>query len=113
VGWWMLGKGGGIAEFTGGPVSTEMDLYGGDEPADIMDGFLRDHEAVLTRDLLVRLFVKGEEPAELPVPTLLEARRVWREFREVWRMEWCRDPHPLEMQGLIEFCDLSSCRSNE
>lgn len=86
-----------------------MQMYSGDEPADILDKVVRNIEEKL-RDETYRVAARsvflrqpGEHPA-VPGDEQEMLNNANQQISEVYQREWNRAPTPAELSAVFEFC---------
>jgi hypothetical protein len=114
MGWWSLGKHGGIGGLMDDPrtENADIDLIMGDGPADVLGNFIDDLRrggiAVPSKDALA-LAVTTDIYDSLPDAIRKEAHGLRVELFKEWQditsegPEGSRDPHPQELQGCFDF----------
>lgn len=115
MGWWSLGRHGGISGFLDDERADgkELDLIMGDHPADLMDNYLdsliNDEVPIPAKADLFKALVTNDFTG-LPEQIQAETHKLRTDLWDAWRgitlddEGGSRDPHPLEIQGCINFC---------
>jgi hypothetical protein len=89
-----------------------MQMYSGDEPADILDAAVKQIEAELhddayraaVRAVFLRQPGAHKEHEEIPAATKEMLKNAKKQIEDVYQREWNRAPTPAELSAVFEFC---------
>jgi len=106
MGWWGMGKRGGISGILDAPRDDPRDMVMGDGPADIMDLFKDEILTLGWKPSKIRLQEAfGGNLSLIPDGPVRDAvAKLHGDLIAEWVENWEREPFPEELQGCLDFC---------